>query len=147
MKGNKELLIGKWELSYTITYRYDYKRSKYYFSDSTIPGINTNSLFFINFKKSGKVLAEYNGEESKHKMNFGSFDNEKSNVNLFTTNGLQHLGDFYKFKANFYHKGDKEVNVISGAVNDDVLTLDMGWAFFELDNGGSVAQWVFNRVP
>lgn len=152
LNDNKELLVGKWELDYAIYYWYNFKRSRYENFDTLIPGINANNLF-ITFKKSGKVLAEVDGEESKYKMNFKtkynkyvSFDNEKSNVNIRTEDGLQYLGDFYLFKANFHHKGESEANVILGAVNDNTLKLNMGWVFFEVENGGGVIQNVFKKV-
>ena len=78
---------------------------------------------------------------------YASFDDEKSRVNLFTKDGEQYLGDFYKFKANFHNKGDDDANVISGAVNDEFLKLRMGWELFtEVESGGSTYQRIFKRV-
>ena len=155
LNGSKEIMVGKWEKAYNFSYYFDYKRKKYYnYSDTLIPGVNSNSVF-ITIKKSGKVLVENDGVESKYKMNFkkkydsdASFDNETSEVKIRTEDGLQHLGYFYSFWANFHHQGDKEVNSIQGAVNDDNLYLRTGGGLFsEIErNRIYISQTIFKRV-
>jgi len=55
LNGSKEIMVGKWELNYTITYYKDYKRDRIDSFDTLIPGVNSNKVF-ITIKKSGKVF-------------------------------------------------------------------------------------------
>tara|TARA_B110000211_G_C14020095_1_gene527254 strand:- start:818 stop:1057 length:240 start_codon:yes stop_codon:yes gene_type:complete len=53
LNGSKEIMVGKWELNYTITYYKDYKRDRIDSFDTLIPGVNSNKVF-INIKKKRK---------------------------------------------------------------------------------------------
>ena len=68
LNGSKEIMVGKWEVKLILLHIIKIINEKEYdkYSDTLIPGVNSTNSVFITIKKSGKVLVENDGVESRN---------------------------------------------------------------------------------